>query len=73
MATYKQIQDWVKKQYGFVPKTCWIADVKPSPDCPCAKHRIERVWIASIPAQRKRLSQFVQRYAILGKLSLPNP
>lgn len=28
MATYKQIQDWVKQEYGFVPKTCWIADVK---------------------------------------------
>jgi len=28
MATYKQIQEWVKKKYGFTPKTCWIADVK---------------------------------------------
>ena len=28
MATYRQIQDWVKQQYGFVPKTCWIAHVK---------------------------------------------
>jgi hypothetical protein len=28
MATYKQIQDWVKQRHGFVPKTCWIAHVK---------------------------------------------
>jgi len=28
MATYKEIQSWVKKKYGFTPKTCWIADVK---------------------------------------------
>ena len=28
MATYKQIQDWVKQQCGFIPKTCWIAHVK---------------------------------------------
>ena len=28
MGTYKQIQDWVRQQYGFVPKTCWIAHVK---------------------------------------------
>jgi len=28
MATYKQIQVWVKKNYGFAPETCWIADVK---------------------------------------------
>jgi hypothetical protein len=30
MATYKQIQSWVKEQYDFMPKTCWIADVKAS-------------------------------------------
>lgn len=28
MATYIQIQEWVKQKYGFIPKTCWIADVK---------------------------------------------
>jgi len=28
MATYKQIQEFVKEKYDFVPKTCWIADVK---------------------------------------------
>ena len=28
MATYKQIQEFVKQKYDFVPKTCWIADVK---------------------------------------------
>ncbi|MBM3143819.1 MAG: hypothetical protein FJ010_02385 [Chloroflexi bacterium] len=28
MATYKQIQAWVKQNYDFVPETCWIADVK---------------------------------------------
>jgi hypothetical protein len=28
MATYREIQDWVKQNYGFVPETCWIADVK---------------------------------------------
>lgn len=27
-ATYKEIQEWVKQHYGFVPKTCWIAHVK---------------------------------------------
>ncbi len=28
MATYQQIQTWVKQNYGFVPETCWIADIK---------------------------------------------
>ena len=28
MATYKQIQEYVKRKYDFVPKSCWIAHVK---------------------------------------------
>jgi hypothetical protein len=28
MATYKEIQAYVKKTYDFIPKTCWIADAK---------------------------------------------
>jgi len=27
-ARYKDIQKYVKDKHGFVPKTCWIADVK---------------------------------------------
>ena len=37
MATYKQIQDWVKKKYNFVPRTCWIADVKHQAGIPMRK------------------------------------
>lgn len=28
MATYKEIQFDVKQNSGFLPKTCWIADMK---------------------------------------------
>ena len=28
MATYKEIQGYVKETYGFLPKTCWIAHIK---------------------------------------------
>ena len=28
MATYKQIQAFVRQHNGYVPKPCWIADVK---------------------------------------------
>jgi len=28
MATYKQIQKWVKDRNGFTVKTCWIARAK---------------------------------------------
>ncbi len=28
MATYKEIQNWVREHYGWTPKTCWIAHCK---------------------------------------------
>ena len=28
MASYKEIQTFVKEKYGFSVKTCWIADMK---------------------------------------------
>jgi len=28
MASYKDIQAYVRKHYNFQPKTCWIAQVK---------------------------------------------
>lgn len=28
MASYREIQDYIRAQNGFVPKTCWIAHVK---------------------------------------------
>lgn len=28
MPTYAQIQDWIKAEYNFRPKTCWIAHCK---------------------------------------------
>lgn len=28
MATYKQIQEFVKNTHGYSPKTCWIAHMK---------------------------------------------
>jgi hypothetical protein len=27
MATYKEIQLYIRDKNGFVPKTCWIADI----------------------------------------------
>jgi hypothetical protein len=28
MATYREIQAYVESKYGFIPHTCWIAEVK---------------------------------------------
>ena len=39
MATYMQIQAWVKRRYGFTPKTCWIAHAKELSGLP-----VRRAW-----------------------------
>jgi len=39
MATYEQIQQFVKAKYGFQPKTCWIAHVKE-----IAGLKVRRAW-----------------------------
>lgn len=39
MATYADIQDWVKREYGFVPKSCWIAHCKKLAGIP-----VRRAW-----------------------------
>ena len=61
MATYKEIQKWVKNKYNYMPKTCWIAHVKElsgipvrkAPNrigdqrlSPCPKNRIESIQVA---------------------------
>jgi len=28
MATYKELQEYIKKEYGYYPKNCWIAHMK---------------------------------------------
>lgn len=59
MATYKEIQQWIKQKYGYVPKSCWIAHVKElsslnprvannrydpaKREKPCPPHKIEHI------------------------------
>ena len=56
MATYRQIQDWVRMKSGFVPKTSWIAHVKadlglPQRIAPNRYNHPTRVY--SCPPQRR--------------------
>ena len=39
MATYKDIQDWVRKKHGFVPQSCWIAHCKELNGLPLSSNR----------------------------------
>jgi hypothetical protein len=39
MATYREVSDFVRRNFGFVPKSCWIAHVKELSGLP-----VKRAW-----------------------------
>ncbi len=53
MATYCDIQDWVRDQYGFVPKTCWIAHCKELNGVPVRKAPNRRTEERMVPCPDK--------------------
>ena len=46
--TVKQIQEYTKSNYGFIAKSCWIADVKEK----CGIH-VNPGWNRKDPNERK--------------------
>ena len=43
MATYHEIQAYVEIKYGFVPHTCWIAEVKELCHIPHEREAVNRI------------------------------
>ena len=39
MATYDEISDYVRRHFGFIPETCWVAHVKELNGLP-----VKRAW-----------------------------
>jgi hypothetical protein len=64
MATYKQIQAWVKHNYSFVPATCWIADVKSQSGLPMRKapNRKGAERVKPCPPEKMEAIQKALRY-----------
>lgn len=54
IATYKEIQTWVKAKYSFVPQTCWIAHAKEIFGLPvsAAPNRIGENRIKPCPSEK---------------------
>jgi hypothetical protein len=50
MATYRQIQDWVRASHGFMPKPCWIAHCKELEGLPVkVSHRRHSAGFRQVP------------------------
>lgn len=68
MASYKEIQEYVRAKYGFVPKTCWIADIKNQHGIPMRKapNRQAEQRVHPCPAEKKAaLTQSMRELGIL--------
>lgn len=66
MATYKEIQKHIKRQYGFTIKTCWIAHVKEmcgllprmAPNRHSSKRRLEPCPPSKVQPIKEALNHF---------------
>ena len=68
MATYKEIQAYVKKEFGYTPKTCWIAHAKELSGLPVKRsHRRsgERVY----PCPEEKLRDIQEAFRHFGMMA----
>ncbi len=62
--TYKEIQAAVKSKYGFVPKSCWIADVKEKMGLPVKRsHRRKGERMHPCPVTKQKYIEVAIRGA----------
>lgn len=69
MATYREIQDWVRQQYGFMPKTCWIAHCKELYGLPvrrAANREGEERKVPCPPEKRPAIRAAFEHFRMLG-------
>jgi len=69
MATYLEIQAYVRNYYGFVPKTCWIAHTKEICGIPIkeAPNRIDSDARAN-PCPENKLSAIKEAFKYFGMI-----
>jgi len=69
MATYREIQEFVKEKFGYKPKTCWIAHAKevyglPLKVSPNRKNLKERLY----PCPEQKLEDMKEAFRHFGML-----
>ena len=63
MATYKEIQNWVRLKHSFLPKTCWIAHCKEIKGLPVKQsHRRSTPGIRQVPCPREKQSAIFEAF-----------
>lgn len=62
MATYKQIQEYVRREIGKVPKSCWIAHCKELYGLPVRKaYNRQNVHIRQVPCNDPKMKSAIRK------------
>ena len=64
-ATYAQISKCVKLQFGFVPKSSWIAHVKVLNGLRVARNRARARQVPCPPDKREPIEQCMRRLGVI--------
>ena len=68
MATYGEVQCWVKAKHGFVPKTCWIAHCKELAGLPvreASNRKAQRRAVPCPPARREPIMAAFRHFGMI--------
>lgn len=69
MATYKEIQEYVKTNYGFIPKTCWIAHMKEEKGIPVkVAHNRYQTDKREKPCPNNKQTAIIEAFEYFGML-----
>jgi hypothetical protein len=70
MATYREIQDWVKAEHGYVVKTCWIAHCKEIAGLPLKiSHRRYVSNIRQVPCPTEKKQAIMDAFNHFGMVA----
>ena len=70
MATYAQIQEYVRNKYGFTVKSCWIAHVKEMNGLnPQISHRRYDPKIRQVPCPAGKVKPIEEAFRYFGMIS----
>jgi len=67
--TYAKIQEYVKRKYGYVPKTCWIADAKKLCGLPTRKAWNRKSEQRKYPCPKDKFSDIKEAFYHFGLLN----
>lgn len=68
MATYAQIQAYVKQEHGYTPKTCWITHMKEKSGLPVTRAHNRQSEVRLLPCPESKEDSILEAFRHYGLL-----